>query len=104
MPNRKTHNDFSKILFGESASEVHKFMDAPVKQLGRNHRKSRHDLRTVGFLYAAKGKKAAQHALGHILLDKSTPPSETTAKKLVNNGILPVLKKIKQIRGLKLNV
>ena len=77
-------------------------MDAPVKQLGRNHRNARHDLRTVGLLYAAKGKKVAQHALIHIILDDSISPAKTTAEKLIRKGMLPVLKEIKQIKGLKL--
>ena len=76
-------------------------MDAPVKQLGRNHRNSRHDSRTVAFLYAAKGQKAAQHALGHILLDNSVSSAKTTAENLIKKGILPVLKEIKQIKKLR---
>ena len=76
-------------------------MDAPVKQLGRNHRNSRHDLRTVALLFATKGKKAGQHALGHILLDKSVSSTKTTAEKLVKKGISPVLKEIKQIKRLR---
>ena len=76
-------------------------MDAPVKQLGRNHRNARHDLRTVALLYAAKGQKAAQHASGHILLDNSISPAKTTAANMVNSGMKNVLKEIKQIKGLK---
>ena len=76
-------------------------MDAPVKQLGRNHRNSRHDLRTAALLFAFKGKKAAQHALGHIVLDNSISPAKKTAEKLVHKGILPVLKKIKQIKNVR---
>jgi len=101
MSNLKMHRTLSKIILGESGNEVHKFMDAPAKQLGRNHRDVRHDLRTVAILSVVKGRKAGRHALGHIILDKSISPAKTTAENLIKKGILPVLKEIKQIRGLK---
>ena len=74
-------------------------MDAPVKTLGRNHRNERHDLRTVSLLYATKGAKAAEHALGHIILDKSISPAKTTVGNLVNSGMKNVLNQIKEIKG-----
>jgi len=96
------HRNVSQLLLGESGDDIHKFMDAPIKRLGRNHRNERHDLQTVSFLFATKGKKAAQHALGHILLDNSEKLSNKKAKQLVNNDIRGTLNQIKQIRGLKI--
>ena len=102
MPTRKDHRNLSKIILGESGNDIHKFMDAPVKRLGRNHRNERHDLNTVASFYATKGAKAAQHALLHIISDNSEKLSNKKAKQLVNNDIRGTLNKIKQIRGLKI--
>ena len=74
-------------------------MDAPVKQLGRHHRKVRHDPFTIALLYATKGKKAAQHAIGHIVIDKAISAVDKTARKLVRNGMKGILK---QLKGIKL--
>ncbi len=101
MPTRKMHRNVSQLLLGESGDDIHKFMDAPVKRLGRNHRNERHDLQTVSFLFATEGKKAAQHALGHILLDKSEKLSNKKAQQLVNNDMKSTLNKIKEIQRLR---
>ena len=99
MPNRKAHSDLSKILLGTSGNDIHKFLDAPVKWLGRNHRESRHDSHTVALIYATKGAEAAEHALTHILLDKSVSLAKKVAGELINDGVKKVLSNIKRIKG-----
>ncbi len=98
MARRKFHNDLSLILFGTSGSDIHKFMDALVKKLGRNHRSERHDSNTVALLYAIKGKEAAQHALAHIILDESASAHKKGAERLIQSGMQKTLKEIKQIK------
>jgi len=77
-------------------------MDEPVKWLGRNHRTSRHDALTIGYLYATKGKEAAQAAISHIVLDKTVSAADKMAKKLIRSGMSSILKQLKSVKSLRL--
>ena len=43
MPNNKIHSENTKGLYGVEASDLHRWMDAPVTIVGTKHRKYRHD-------------------------------------------------------------
>ncbi len=42
MPTNKIHSKHSKEFYGVEASDLHKWLDAPVTILGSGHRKYRH--------------------------------------------------------------
>jgi hypothetical protein len=74
MPILEEHSKHSLKRYGERGEDIHKFLDEPVKIVGRNHREFRHDTETielVGKLFGQKyGKaKAESIALDHIMLD-----------------------------------
>ena len=69
MPNLEYHIEFDKFLFGRSLSEVHKWIDEPVKELGFNHRKERHDYSSVDILYKKFGCIGTKCAVSHLVLD-----------------------------------
>lgn len=87
MPSRRIHKLISKALVGEDGDSIHKWIDEPHKWLGPNHRKVRHDLKTVALLTALKGPKAGKHAALHILTDRSLSKPINQMKNKIYNTI-----------------
>lgn len=87
MPSRDIHKMISKILFGSSGDKIHKFMDEPVKWMGKNHRSVRHDAFTVAFLQMTQGKQAGLHAATHILADKTLSAAYNKMNKLFKDAV-----------------
>jgi hypothetical protein len=70
MPDHRTHCEQSYRKYGKKFSELHAWMDAPVKGLGVRHRLYRHDLkRTPSEAKELFGKFADHACIDHILLD-----------------------------------
>jgi hypothetical protein len=87
MPSRDIHKLINRLIFGNDGNDIHKYMDEPVKWLGKNHRQERHDVGTLAFLFATQGKEAAQHAATHIATDKFFSGIENAIKRELRNQI-----------------
>ena len=71
MPERYLHEKITKILLNEKCSRTHKFIDYPVKYLGRRHRILFHDPLSAFLIgLVADGYKGAIAGILHILTDK----------------------------------
>lgn len=58
------HRKRTKKFLGKEYPDVHEFVDAPHKKLGRMHRKERHGLKDVWLTFRMKG---IGHAIAHLL-------------------------------------
>jgi len=79
MPSHQVHEHLDELLLGQRYAWVHKWMDAPWKYYGRDHRRVRHDFpETPLTIYSVSGgnDKAMVAAALHIMLDegKFSPP------------------------------
>lgn len=70
MPDLKIHEEDSLKKYGKKFTELHQWMDEPVKIMGRGHRKYRHDP-NITPIEAKRmfGKNADNACLDHIILD-----------------------------------
>ncbi len=69
MPNNKIHTFFSKRILGFADSEIHQWIDEPVKSLGFQHREERHDLAALIYCGKRWGVTGLRSALLHQLID-----------------------------------
>ncbi len=92
MPSGAVHRFFDKLLFGEDGDDIHKWMDAPAKWLGPNHRKVRHDLDTLFALYLLNGDRGVEHGLSHILIDEYLSQGYNELRKEINKMFAGILK------------
>lgn len=71
MPSQEVHCRSCEEFYGEGFSEVHRWMDEPVEELGPGHQVERQDIEgtpeEVGEIF---GEGAEVAARDHILLDK----------------------------------
>ena len=81
MPSRKIHNLFAKAIFGDNMDDVNKFIDAPSKTLGPNHRVLFHSPKQL--MAVAMLKKDSRYITGgmlHVGLDKIFSKNKNTRK------------------------
>lgn len=71
MPSLKIHEEFSLEKYGRRFTELHKWMDEPVKTHGPSHRRFRHDVnKTPKNAEKLFGKDAELACIDHIILDR----------------------------------
>jgi hypothetical protein len=85
MPDLKIHEEDSLKNYGKKFTELHQWMDEPVKIMGRQHRKYRHDP-NITPIEALRmfGKNADNACLDHIILD--TDDYLNYKKEKINNS------------------
>jgi hypothetical protein len=74
MPERKIHNEFTEREYGVTGDDIHKWIDAPARNLGVLHRRLRHDYGDwipKKFVRKYGVKRAKEIMRSHIWLDKN---------------------------------
>lgn len=70
IPDLKTHEEHSLQRYGKKFTELHKWMDFPVRSYGPKHRMFRHDAhKTPQDAKKLFGKNADHACLDHIIMD-----------------------------------
>jgi hypothetical protein len=85
MPRKKTHEDVTVLLLGESFSKIHELLDWPSKVLGPSHRKVLHSLPeavAVGLILTYKVEGALAGAL-HVVTDVVDAGVKNEIRKIV---------------------
>ena len=91
MPELNVHEKKSMEIYGVPFTELHQWMDAPVKINGPQHRKYRHDPKTTPKEAKQLFGKNANHAcLDHIILDLEDENNKRNYSKNVS-GISTIL-------------
>jgi hypothetical protein len=76
MPGLREHAERSKALYGDSADEVHEYIDSAYEVYRGKHRKIRHDLTVTTAeaeeIFGEKHKNAKDIAIDHVWLDFMT--------------------------------
>ena len=71
MPSLKIHEEFSLEKYGKKFTELHQWMDEPVKIHGPSHRRYRHDIKeTPKKAKELFGEGADLVCIDHIILDR----------------------------------
>jgi hypothetical protein len=69
MPSHKAHRFIDRLFLNSEREDVHRWIDAPYKYLGKKHRIMRHDPLTLIVKYH-DDPEALASALLHILADE----------------------------------
>jgi len=92
MPNLKEHEEKSLERYGKKFTELHMWMDAPVKVLGLHHRKLRHDLKQTP-LEARQlfGENADNVCIDHIIMDiEESKTNKESRTRTVNTQMISI--------------
>jgi len=81
MPSHRVHRLIDRVFLGREYPDVHRWMDAPFKTLGRRHRVLRHSIPEVVAAYWWDPGRLASGIL-HIYTDKA----ESELKRRVRRG------------------
>jgi hypothetical protein len=104
VPKRKTHEVISKLLLGQTFSEVNQAIDWPIRFLGPSHRIMFHTIPEAFIigLVVTGDVKGAIAGVAHVLTDNVSSSTMMELKKLTKKGgELECRKKRKQKRRKK---
>ena len=79
MPSHRTHRKVDRFFLNEEHDEVHRWMDAPVRQLGPRHRILRHSFEEIANRYYDDPHKFLS-AYFHLVADFSNSDMKRRAR------------------------
>jgi len=99
MPSNKDHSEYTYDKYGVTGSDLHKWIDDPVREHGPSHRKYRHSSGTKlpkRFIDKYGGKLARKIHESHIELDKFLDRYKTKKIKVIEYK--KILKEVEVIK------
>lgn len=90
MPSHDVHKLIDKLFLNKEYSDIHKFLDDPVRWAGPSHRKYRHDPQTLLMILLARQDIDSFLAASlHLMADEG----QRQAKRAVRNAVKGLNKK-----------